>query len=369
VDKNMNARDSSLRPSAGIPLLDRYRAASSELNERLGARQLTYLGHAAAAAAILQLFSTQFKNNALSDSSWDILLLLCPAIISIAFGCWIRTQDLTVGMLSTFCRVCEEQTVFDSNESEVETPNLPSWFSKDQGWQQSSMKHREWTEMAFIILNVLLAELPTLYITAVKNWTSSTKFALVLCLNHFVLGFSSWMILSIRDYRARLMTWKFEDGKLNESQKIHPHPADLMAYVGIIAGFSATIGWGLGTKVPVVAGYPTCAVLLVLGIAIGLRKWAMLMDDQFWTSRKSDRIRQRYRWYQAYWIGPILIVVSAIAMLIFQKFFSAKEPPLRLALFCSVLLLGYAIPETLLCWYRLRQSWFRKPKIIRGRYP
>jgi hypothetical protein len=345
-----NGTDENSKSSARadeLPIEERYRAASNELNQRLNLRQISYLGHAAAAAAILKLFFdiAQKPDDPPANPFKFILLLLCPSIINFAFGCWIRSQDLTVGMLGTFCRMCEEHPA-----------DLLSWHSNDQGWQTASMKHREWTEIAYTVLNVLLAEVPTLFIIQAKDWKFPSTFMLVLCINHFVLGLTCWMILSIKDYRSRLMTWTFENGKLSESPGVFPSPPDLMAFVGIVGAFGTVTGRWLGKIHPTLwnSSVPSFVILL---ISIALRIWAYRMDSGFWRNRGSKQLTSEHKWYAAYWLVPILIILGAVILLTVGHLRS-NNTEIHVALFASILLMGYSVPETLLCWYRLRESWF-----------
>src|ERR1039457_314382 len=75
-----------------IDLKTRYTSAWSELNQRISARQVSYLGYAVAIGTYLTVV---YGKAAETDKLSVMMLTLSPAIISFAFGCWIRAQDLT----------------------------------------------------------------------------------------------------------------------------------------------------------------------------------------------------------------------------------------------------------------------------------
>jgi hypothetical protein len=348
-------QDHSVAGNAGadeVSLVERYRAASSELNQRINARQISYLGHATACSLILSIFAKEFENldstkgSVSLTSPHDILLFLGPAVISIAFGCWIRSQDLTVGMLSTFCRICEDR-------GRKANPYIPSWHARDQGWQVTSMKHREWTEIAFVLLNSLLAGIVTLY--GIEAWEWKPAATIVLSMNHFVLGLSSWMVLSIGEYRRRLLWARLEDGKLIEPPEVSPHPIGLMASVATIAVFGAISAWLLKVEFRNYF-HSSLPSLIMLAFAVGIR--VVVLRRKSWMGRKLYLGSQRPKrsWLWRFGLTRILLAGASILLLCLG---GTVDPTMfRVAAWISAIFLGYGVPEFLLYEYRFIQ-WHR----------
>jgi len=108
--------------------------------------------------------------------------VLSPAVIGFAFGCWVQSQDLIIGMLGNFCRVCADHAA----PNEFST-NLPAWHRG--WWQKNSMRHREWLEIAFVFINVLGVVLANVYVTESPH-SASPEATIALFANYVALGLS-----------------------------------------------------------------------------------------------------------------------------------------------------------------------------------
>lgn len=337
--------DRELQARMEIPLAERYRAAANELNQRINARQISYLGHATATAALLKLFADEFQAGPPKplSSSHDILLLFGPSIVSLAFSCWIRSQDLTVGMLSTFCRISEERSVMGDRE-------IPSWHSAHQGWQKISMKHREWTEIAFIMLNTLLAGIATAYVFEAEAGKLTELGIIASSLNQFVLGLSSWMVLSIAEFRRRLLRMGFGGGRLVEPPEASPHPISLMAFVALAAVVGIVTGWLLNKASPkYLQSYLPCAVILAFAIFF---RCVVLRLTSYLRKRSGTPLDQRRVIRRLGAMRSLLVVISLLLTCTGRLINDPNGYMFLFATWIAVVLVGYGIPEAFLCSYR-----------------
>src|ERR1700685_274302 len=305
----------------------RYSAASSEINQRINARQLSYLGHVTAAAAILLIFVEKLTRSAPGPhepTREEILLVLSPALISLAFACWIRSQDLIIGMLSTFCRVCEELIEDLIKEEPTEkatetatTINPPAWHGG--WWSKNSMRNREWIEVAFVLINALAVVVATAY--SIGSWNQRTGAATAVPFaSWFLLGLSCWMVLSIGTHRAWLTSLKYTGGNVCHGDfcvpdKVSPRPTDVMLGIGLGSGaLAVSLGWLCAGGLPhaVVCQSFGLAMLFVAGIIIVT---ADLRDSKI---RRMvdfpDRDWKRFR--SAYWLVPALLFFGALVALL-----------------------------------------------------
>jgi hypothetical protein len=341
-----------------IDLKTRYEAASIELSQRIGTRHTSYLGHAAACAAVLSLYlatPTATAGSAAQMPFRNVLLALCPAAIGLAFGCWIRSQDLTVGMLSTFCRLCE-----NSSEGTIppDQPPKPAWHCKRQGWQQTSMRHREWIEIAFILLNAFIVEASTFYFVGPFDTKSliPTTATLVLSLSHFVLGFSCWMVLSIREYRERLLESTFEGGRFhNPPIENAPHPIEFTGLVAFVAALFILLEklssiWTRDDSLH--RAWPAIVTLLVAAtIKIFSFRLDRLLRREFYNGVEF----RKDTWYSSYWAIPVLLSGLAIALLCMGWSNRYGDLSFHLALWIMFGILGYTVPEAIMAGDRWRK--------------
>jgi hypothetical protein len=223
-----------------LDLRTRYGCASNEINQRINARQISYLGYAVAVAATMNLIA-QLCPRPSEDikpaspevgHAFAIASVLAPGVVSFAFGCWIRAHDLTVGVLGLFCRHCEqiERNAFTK-------AGLPDWPS--DAWQKTPMRHREFIEIAFILLNVLAVECADVFGYSLQWMRNSHAGLLIISINHFVLGLSLWMILSIKEHRQWLMMVGFDDDSRPRFGSYGLRPRDFffcIAVCGIAVG-------------------------------------------------------------------------------------------------------------------------------------
>jgi hypothetical protein len=267
--------------SAPGDFADAYKIASGELNQRMSARHSTYLGFMVATGAYIYAVMGRYKPGVPLVASG---IFLFPAAICFAFSAWIRSQDLTVGLLSSFCRICETRN--------SDTLHL-SFYSEQQGWQKRAMRQREWMEIAFVLIAVILMESP---LGLSLNGTPDSGLISIFCSDQLALGVCSWMILSLRHLRYRMFDlrvvptlWRDPKGKyhffysLNCDLANEIKPVRFAAWIAF--GF-VILSWALSRVVTVGdTAQPTgpyCIVLFVLVVFACLgRGFAAYKEDSY----------------------------------------------------------------------------------------
>jgi hypothetical protein len=281
-----------------LKLNERYRAASSEIAQRLNLRQISYLGHAVAVGTIFKAYFDAWPKPDLDGRGFfpavtpsyvaspskhiDVIasiLIVFPAIINFAFACWIRSHDITVGLLSTYCRLCESILEKDPKDphlnyasfDSLKSDNFPSWHSSWQGWQQVASRQRGWIELAFVLLAFLCSVIAYCYShDFIKIHPDSTRSVTnAMCANSLLLGVSSWLVLTAGLERSRMRNLAVDRGKLRELpdetvrqtpadgqpslgpdtpppamgeyRKTMPHPMDLITLITILVGISVFV--------------------------------------------------------------------------------------------------------------------------------
>jgi hypothetical protein len=355
------------KPDHLLPLSVRYQQAWSELIQRLDARQISYLGHAVACGTLATLFSGLFIN--LSPSTPDAFLWgVSPALVGLAFACWIRSHDLSIGLLSRFCGACE--TIADGADNP--STRFPQWHALGSDLHESSKRQREWLEIAFVILSFLTTEVATYYY--VLNLKEHPREVLqtvvmpILAFNHFVLGISSWCVLSICQFRYRLSRVDYKYDEKDRNWKFSPgfcdvHPFDLMSwcFVVVVAGclawrYLSRWGYELGWQLP-------CLVLILAG---GLRYFAALLDcdlriQEIGSSQAGKFPRPPLS--SSFWIWSILLTVFGFVFLGWQPSWISALPQHAAALLTAMFLAGFAVPDQIDTWRRFTKC--SKKKSIR----
>jgi hypothetical protein len=221
----------------GVTLQARYAAASAEINARIQARQVVTVFYVGGSATLLGLiFNDGTQRSVAGSPNETVILGLLPAIFSFAFACWIRHHDLIIGMLSTFCRICEAADA---------RSGVPSWHCNRQGWQEAAVRNRRWLDLGFLI--VCLA---TVGITSVRATRGAgTLRSQVLFLAFMIAGLTLWTIVGLHYRRAALLYHaRFEE---NHFRYVEPKRTSYWA-VGL---FMSSILYGLLCFLPIEAAF------------------------------------------------------------------------------------------------------------------
>jgi hypothetical protein len=340
-EQNSPERNGDVRPDMIIPLSIRYELAWSELSQRIDSRQISYLGHAAVCGVIIAAFISQLQHiNELAVTApfFDHVIVLTPALIGLAFGCWIRSHDISIGLLGSYCAACE--TLARKHQKD-----LPTWHDAYNPFMRASQAQRQWIEFAFVTLNILQVESATVYfwreIRGV-DWSPGFQGLIVsLAASHFLLGVSSWTVLSIGQFRRRLRNTKVVNHELCPPiQAVHPF--DLLALTALLGAALFVLMWVLFWVPQLFLNYrfddlPKLLIAdsLVLIFGVTFRVKAIILDYRL--RKKLDKIARQVggassqdenksdegptKWLDpkfesAFWILPIaLTIAAAFAML------------------------------------------------------
>ncbi|MCK8493541.1 hypothetical protein M0L20_16870 [Spirosoma sp. RP8] len=140
ADSHTSSADNAL-PKV-VPISTRYSYAWAELNTRIQARQQVHLSFT---TFTWIAFSFAISNTTANDKEWMFghwIGFLLP-LAALPFALWNSHNDITIGLLSAFCRECEKW--------ERDTDKFfPAWHCKDQGWMNEALKIRRLSDYAFL---------------------------------------------------------------------------------------------------------------------------------------------------------------------------------------------------------------------------
>lgn len=128
--------------------LNRYQSAWGEISARVQSRQLVQIFHVTFVLTLITAFtSIHIKTPDNIRDTYYIVPIIIPCI-SLSVALWSRQNDLTIGILSAFCRSIEKI-------EQEKNPKAPSWHNEEQGWQIITLGFRRLSDYAFFLISFL----------------------------------------------------------------------------------------------------------------------------------------------------------------------------------------------------------------------